>query len=340
MPTNIDPEASSQPSSDPSIRTDNVAFGRAEMILCPSCQRTNPPNRFNCLYCAAELNVPNLKTGGIRPGIRKLEPWERGVNIILDVVSDAADIARAATLLSLEREDFEKVVNIRSRLPLARTANSGEAKVAIEQLSFLGVECFLVPDEVLSIETPNIRISGIEFLGGEIGVKHFNTGETVRFPTYEIALIVEGSISKTKVDIVEKRRIRGESKVIDQISVSSDDRVLDIYPRDQAVGFRAIPAGFDFSCLGENKGLLARENWGRLIDLLKARLPSADFAFDYMKVRSALETAWPIESLVGTKVMIQTGFGKREFGSVATTSNLEQFNKYSRLQRYLYETKK
>jgi len=340
MSTNTDSEASSLPGFDPSIQTENIAFDRAEMVLCSSCKRANPPNRLKCLYCAGDLDLPSQKTAGIKLALRKLEFWERGENLILNRVSDAADTEKAAVFLSLEREEFDKIANARSRLPLARVGSNGEARAAIEHLSALGVECFSVSDESLRLETPNIRISGIEFLPGEIGFKNFNTGKIVHFPTYEVALVVEGFISRTKVDLVEKRQIRGESRLIDQTSIASDDRVLDVYPRDQVIGFRLSPAGFDFSCLGENKSLLARGNWGRLIDLLKARLPSAEFVFDYPKVRQALESAWPIESLVGTKGMVQTGFGKREFGSVATTSNLEQFNKYSRLQRHLYETKK
>ncbi|MEQ1605649.1 MAG: hypothetical protein ABL999_12350 [Pyrinomonadaceae bacterium] len=340
MSINTDSKAISPPGFDPSVQTENIAFDRAEMINCSRCTRANPPNRFKCIYCGDNLERPSQNAAAIDTAPRKLEPWERGVNIILHRASDAADTAQAAILLSLEREDIVRIVRVAKPLPIARVESRTEADSAISRLRSLGFESFSVSDDILALETPNIRISGIEFVPGEFGVKNFNSGEYKRFPTYKISLIVEGVISKTKVESVEKRRIRGESKVIDQTSIAMDDRVLDIYPSDQTVGFRLSPTGFDFSCLGDQKSLLARENWGRLIDLLKARLPSVEFVSDYTKIREALESAWPIETRSETKGMIQTGFGKREFGIVATTSNLEQFNKYSRLQRYLYETKR
>lgn len=340
MSSNSDIEANSRPGFDPLIQIENGAFDRAEMIACSHCKRANPPNRFKCLYCAGDLELSSPKTDAINIVVRKPESWERCVNIILQGVSAAADTKQAATLLSVDHEDIVRIVGSGKGLPLGRVESTVEADAVVGRLRGLGIDCFAVNDEILAVETPNIRIGGLEFLPGEFAVKNFNTGIYTRFPAYEIALIVVGVISKTKVDSVEKRRLRGESKLIDQSSLATDERVLDIYPSNHATGFRLSPTGFDFSCLGDQKSLLARENWGRLIDLLKTKLPSAEFVTDYPEIREALETAWPSESRTESKGMIQTGFGKREFGSVAKTSNLEQFNRYSRLQRYLYETKR
>ena len=340
MSSSPDIEANSPPGLDPTIQTENIAFDRTEMITCSHCERANPPNRFKCLYCAGDLKLSSQRADAINVVVRKPESWERGVNIILHGVSDAANTKHAATMLSLEQEEIVRIIGAGKSLPLARVESTVEADAVINRLRGLGIDCFAVNDEILAVETPSVRIGGFEFLPGEFAVKNFNTGIYTRFPADEIALIVEGVISKTKVDSVEKRRLRGESKLIDQTSLSTDDRVLDIYPSNQATGFRLSPTGFDFSCLGDQKSLLARENWGLLIDLLKTKLPSAEFVTDYPEIREALETAWPSESRTETKGMIQTGFGKREFGTVAKTSNLEQFNKYSRLRRYLYETKR
>src|SRR5262245_17762586 len=36
------------------------SFSQAEMVICDTCLRTNPPTRGNCIYCGAELPLNNL----------------------------------------------------------------------------------------------------------------------------------------------------------------------------------------------------------------------------------------------------------------------------------------
>lgn len=333
MSATSDSETASSLNLDPTIQTEIIAFVRKAMVACGICTRNNPPNRPQCLYCGSDLGLPTEVTSS--HGLRKLESWEIGINVVICSISRTADIHQAATLLSLENEDLLKIVESGFGIPIARVESEKDADLLIRKLERCGFRCFPLSDEVLAIDKANIRISGIDFLSGEFGVTDFNTGRVTRFAVYEIALAVEGVISKTRVDSIEKRRLRGESKLVDQLSVASEDRVLDIYPANQAIGFSLIPSGFDFSCLGSRKSLLASENWGRLTDMLKEKLPSVKFVNDYTRVREALAAVWEIESRNETKGLTQTGFGKREFGSVSTTSNLIQFNRYSRLQRHI-----
>lgn len=335
MSANTDPETASSSGYDPSIKTENIAFDLASMVSCSACSRNNPPTRLKCLYCGNELEIPIELTAEIKTDLRQLEAWELGTNVIFRSLAESADLARAATVLSLDRDDLVRIVEAGNGIPVARVEGEREATVLIEKLGRLGFQCFSLTDDVFSLDKPNVRINAIDILPGQFGVKDFNTSEITRFAAYEIALIVEGVINKTKIDSVEKWRIRGESKLIDQSMIVADDRVLDIYPIGQSIGYRLSPTGFDFSCLGDKKSMLARENWGRLINLLKDCLPSVQVDDSYIKVREALSFAWPVEARNETRGMIQTGFGKREFGSVATTSNLEQFNRYSRLQKHL-----
>ncbi len=335
MSNNNDPEKASLTGYDPSFQTENIAFARVSMLNCSSCSRSNPPNRLKCLYCGRDMESPNDLATSIRPDLRKLESWERGVNVVFRDISATPDMDKAAAVLSLGREDLIKAVETGHDIPIARVESEREALLVIEKLGRLGLQSYPVSDDVLALNISNIRVSGLEFLPGQFGVRDFNTSEITQFAADDIALIVEGVISKTKIDTVEKRQIRGESKLLDQSMIAADDPILDIYPANADVGFRVFPMGFDFSCLGDQKSLLARENWGRLIDMLKASLPNARFDDSFLRIRDSLAIVWPIEVRNETKGMIQTGFGKREFGSVSTTSNLEQFNRYSRLQRHL-----
>ena len=152
----------------------------------------------------------------------------------------------------------------------------------------------------------------------------------------EIALIVRGHISKTKVDSNEKKRRRGaDAKLIDQYATVSDESVIDIYTFASKIGYRIYAAGFDFSCLGDQKTLLARDNFGRLVNLLTEHSPKARLVSNYHVVRQALEHVWEIESRKDSLGLRQIAIGKREFGSETSTSNLHQFTKFSRLQWHL-----
>jgi hypothetical protein len=142
-------------------------------------------------------------------------------------------------------------------------------------------------------------------------------------------------LTKGRVDSLEKKRRHGKTKLIDETATSSDEQIFDLYTRDDATGFRVFQAGFDFSCLGDDKGLLASENIRLLIAELKQRAPNAKYINSYGHVRRLLDDVWKIESRKDSQGLQRSGFGKVEFGSVASTSNLMQFNKFSRLQWHL-----
>ena len=65
------------------VQTESIAFKPEEMISCAKCERTNPPNRLNCLYCGGELEIPEAQSKFLKPNLRKLENWEKGFNVVL-----------------------------------------------------------------------------------------------------------------------------------------------------------------------------------------------------------------------------------------------------------------
>ena len=78
--------------------------------------------------------------------------------------------------------------------------------------------------------------------------------------------------------------------------------------------------------------MVAVENMRRLVVALKEYAPQAKLVSDYAKVSHALGGVWEVEARKDPQGLQRAGFGKVEFGSVASTSNLRQFTKYSRLQ--------
>jgi hypothetical protein len=138
-----------------------------------------------------------------------------------------------------------------------------------------------------------------------------------------------------KIDSVEKRRRKGKTTVLAEATTSTDESVFDLYTGADAIGFRVHLAGFDYSCLGDEKALLATENMSRLIRQLCLHAPRLTVVENYKRIRSLLTGIWDVESRKDLQGLQRAGFGKVEFGTVHSTNNIEQFTKFSRLQRLM-----
>ncbi|MEP6787531.1 MAG: hypothetical protein ABJB40_03810 [Acidobacteriota bacterium] len=327
MSDTADNGSENTPTFDPNIQTENIAFAPGELATCDSCGRKNPPTRFNCLYCAKELAVKIENVASTGFVTRKLELWERGYNLILRERSDVLDTPKVAQLLSMEIADLTLILEARKPLPLARVETESQTSAMLRGLAQLGLVCSLVSDADLVPDKPPVRLSGIEFFEDNIAFIDFNTGHLIEIKADELALIVPGLIIESRVDSLEKRGFRGKKKLVAETPTVSDGSILDIYDRYDAIGFRVHLAGFDFSCLGEDKTLLASENIRRLTVTLLEQAPHAKTIDDYGAVRQALRSVWEVETRNDTQ-----GFERAGVRAVASTSNLNQFTKYSRLQ--------
>ena len=119
--------------------------------------------------------------------------------------------------------------------------------------------------------------------------------------------------------------------MLNATETATDERLIDIYSRDYENGFRIEQKGFDFSCLGEEKSLLAAENIQKLARKLKAIAPDASLVEDYIQLRALIGKVWEIAERKDSKGLVRESFGKFNLGNVTTVSNLEQFTKYSRM---------
>ncbi|MEO7538797.1 MAG: hypothetical protein ABIV21_02130 [Pyrinomonadaceae bacterium] len=329
------------PTFDPSIQTEKLGFDPNELIVC-DCGRKNPPNRHKCMYCGAGLDVEMDDSALIKSNLRKLEDWERGLNVVVLNSSETADrsIALVAGLASMEPEIALSILKAGVPLPIARVESESEASIVRNGLIKLGLETIVVGDAELAADKPPIRLSGIELTDAGMSVRSFNTGDLTDLVREDGLLLVKGVLAINSVDSLEKKKLRGGSKVLDETSLSSDEPVLDIYSPLHTTGFRILQAGFDFSCLGSEKSLLAAENLRRLISKITEHIPEASLVDNYDTIRRELGNVWDIETRKDPKGLQRAGFASFAFGSVSSTSNLHQFTKYSRLQRHLYEGKK
>lgn len=316
------------------IQSENIAFDPDELIVCPECRKPNPPNRTACLYCAAKLELPAGREGSVKLSFRPLENWENGFNIVYIPPAEKADVVSIARYLRSEPELMERMLSSKFPFPLARLESEADAGLAVKHLGDLGVTTRIISDIDLKIGKPNIRLRSVEFLGDAVQLTLFNTGERILISREQISLIVYGRIVESRTESVEKRK-KAERKVMSETATSSDDQLIDVYSAGSGPGWRITTKGFDFSPLGREKGLFAAENIQTLLDKLTAFAPSAIFIDEYVSQMGVLTSVWDVERRTDFDGLKRTGVWKAGFANVVRTSNVEQFTKYSRLQRIL-----
>ncbi len=315
-------------------RTENAAFDAKQLIGCGKCARQNPPNRLNCLYCGNDLEISDLQNDFIKPVQRKLENWEKGFNLIRLSNSEIIDFSKAADFTNLETENLREICQTDKKLPLVRLESEKAARIVQKNLIGCGIETLLLSDETLAADKPNSRLRGIEFYQNEIILILFNQDEIYKIALENIKAIVIGVLFEKKVDSKEKRVKKGENKILEAAEISSDEILIDIYDKENPFGFRVLSKGFDFSCLGAEKKILAFENMKTLAEKLREIAPGAKFSDEYKKDREFLGKIWDVGYHSSTNLK-KEGFGRLKIESSATTNNLPQFDKYSRLQWFI-----
>ncbi len=320
------------------IQLENPAFKSEEMILCRKCERANPPTRLDCLYCGAELEFTEAQSEIIKPNLRKLENWEKGFNLVFSTIADNFDeskLSEIAKMLKCDQEFLRKLIEAKKTLPLARVEFEKETEIVQKRLGEFGIETLIVSDENLAIEKPSRRLRGIEFFDDRIVLLLFNKDEIVEISSKDLVLIVTGAIFERRVEATEKRVKKGENKILQTNETASDEFLMDIYSRDNEVGYRILAKGFDFSSLETEKEIVATKNLKKLAQKLREVAPDAQFVDDYLQIREILGTVWEVEERIDSQGLKREGFGKFNLGNVTTINNLSQFTKYSRLQRQL-----
>jgi hypothetical protein len=321
------PESTSK--FDPSIQSEDIAFSDEELLPCAKCGRKNSPERIACLYCAAALGVSPTTT---RLKLRKLESWENGQNVI--VVRQSGNVEELARLFSIEATGLESLLASGVVIPIARVASVAEANKIIGSIPNQSFGTLIVSDQELDATHPPKRLGGLELDIESLGLIDFNTRQVKRIALSDIAFVIKGTIIAGKTSTVEKRK-RGKPKnVLEESSMITDESVIDIYTKENPTGYRIYNSGFDFSCLGGDKSMLASENMRILLTVLAERLFEAKVVTSYEEAKGIISEIWPVEIRKDHQGLVRSGIGKREFGMTEITNNAEQFTKFSRLQWY------
>ena len=316
------------------IQSENIAFSTDEMIACAKCRKANPPNRASCLYCATAIELPEDRRHQAKLNLRPLESWEKGFNIVFVPPQHGPDVENISRYLSIDPEVLDQMLAAIHPFPIARIQSETEAEIAVERLKNLGLTAKVVGDGVLQADKLPTRLREIEFRNASMVVTSFNGGDKTEIGRDELRLIVSGSLIESKTESVEKRK-KKETKLLQETETTSDEKLIDIYSDGDSGGFRILTKGFDFSCLGAEKGLLAAANMERLKERLLKFSPAAKIINEYRSIVHVLGAVWEIDRQKDFQGLTRTGIGRSGFANVARTSNLLQFTKYSRLQRHL-----
>jgi len=340
MAADIDDKQASEEQwlKDLPVTAETPGFKPEEMIACQKCSRTNPPTRLKCFYCGEQLSVSEAQTNlAAAPSLRQMEAWEKGFNVILTGNAQISEenIRAAAALLRREPQEIKNLLDKDRPLPVVRTDSRREAELIKNRLSESGFDSFIWADEEIALDQPTRRLRGLEIGDDSVTFLPFNKGEAQTVRWNELVLIVTGSIFEKKISSTEKRKKNEEKQVTGSTETSHDEPVIDIYAGDDRAGWRVLMAGFDFSCLGAEKSLLAVENIKRLVDLISRNAPRVTIDDGYLKVRGILGKVWENEQKMASHNWQRESMGKFHFDNVTAIDNVAQFTRYSRLQRRL-----
>lgn len=333
--------------SDDSIdgTTERRTFRREEMTACESCGRLSPPTRMTCLYCGASLPVPPTGADLRRPALKSLEEGERGFNVVLlprEAEEETRDSERpnprgdarveAASLVRVGPEQLNEMLASSVPLPLARTGDRAEVALLERRLAELGLHIEIVSDDDLAIEAdPPRRVRRIEF--GEDSVMGWGGAgvESWRAAWSDLVMIVAGRIYRRRIEVDERVKRNAAGEVVDARELIDDEAVIDLYFAQVRAGWRIMSEGFDYSCLGAHKGLLAAKNFARLVETLRARATRSVFDDSYKRVRHLLQFAWSPAEHTESSGLRHTAPGRFLTGAVTRVSNDAQFTRYGRL---------
>jgi hypothetical protein len=262
----------------------------------------------------------------VKPVLRPPEKHQLGYNNILlpqdQAVSDEV-VAAAAALLKLSTENVREAVSHNVALPVARTASREECELVTQRLRELGLKCLNVSDAEL----------GLSFSSDSVRRVRSMVFDDISWS--DIILILTGRLFESRLEITERMTRKTENEILHTSEFSRDEFVIDFYTAGNSQTSRVSGNGFDFSCLGHDKALIANENMGRLLKLMMEKAVNAKVDDSYARVRNLLELVWTTEAETQSSGWRRQGPGKLSVGASTIKSNETQFTRYSRLSYYL-----
>ncbi|HZM99112.1 MAG TPA: hypothetical protein VFB70_06950 [Pyrinomonadaceae bacterium] len=274
-----------------------------------------------------------------KPVLRPPEKHQLGYNNILLPQNQAVSaevMADAATLLKLSEETLQEILSHALPLPVARTASREEAELVDERLRDLGLRSLMLSDYDLGLSDNAVkRVKSMIFEDEYLVIQQSGAAEETIVQWTDIVLILPARVFETRFEMTERMTRKPEKEIVDTSEFFRDEAVIDFYTSANASTWRVSANGFDFSCLGDEKALVANENIGRLQRLIAVKAVNAEVDDSYRRVRNVLEFAWAMQPETQSSGWRRERPGKLSVGMATTKSNETQFTRYSRLRYYL-----
>jgi len=219
---------------------------------------------------------------------------------------------------------------------VARAESEDEAGLIFRRLTAIGLYTSPVPDSQLRLderEMVRIRLASIDDEG--ITGYHLAGSAGLKLKFSDLVLLVLGRLFVKRMEVKERKSRRAEDDIVHASEFFKDEALLDIYAGPESPSFRVEASSFDFSVLGDRKGLVAGENLGKLVDLIREHSPQVELSDSYTSLRQALEPVWPSQTRTEAGGWHRERPGKYSTSGVIESSNEDQFTRYSRLQYYL-----
>lgn len=327
------------PFTGPIEPSEPQGFTPEQMIRCDECLRANPPTRVSCLYCSAPLPVTETSAQLRRPVLRPPEKHQPAFsNIMLPAEHDLSTeaIAEIADLLKLTADDLARIVAENTPLPIAFTASREEAELVVNRLRDLGLQTLVLGDDDELGRSSVKRVKAMTLDGRAMTFQQPGTREVVDVRWQDLALIVTGRLFIRRLEIQERKTRRAENEIVQSNEFSSDEAVIDLYTSTDSQTWRLNANGFDFSCLGAQKALIANENIETLQQLIAANTSTAKLDDSYRRLRRTLDLVWGPQQETQSSGWRRERPGKLSVGLATIHSNEDQFTRYSRMRRYFH----
>ncbi|HEX6729182.1 MAG TPA: hypothetical protein VF074_04185 [Pyrinomonadaceae bacterium] len=332
-----DNENLSLPFIGPAQPSEREGFAFEEMVTCDDCLRSNPPTRMACFYCGSTLPVTESSVQLRKPTLIQPDKLRPGYNTIFIAKSqtafDVKKLHEAGRFLKLTPESLQRLLAAPVPLPLAHTASEEEANLVTQRMSDFGIDTCTVSDEELgNFERCVVRIRSIQFDETSFSLRSSSGGHDKEVAYADLVLLVQGRLVIKTTEVKERKSRTAENELLDASEFFADQPVVDICSSTDPETWRVAANNFDFSCLLDQKTLVAGENISKLVKLIKAKAPQIEIDDHYNSLRQALESVWGLESETKSRGWRRGAPGWLTLEAATTDSNETQFTRYSRLR--------
>ena len=321
----------------PVTPTEPQGFTPDQMIRCDECLRANPPTRVSCFYCGCLLPATEESQRLRKPTLRPPDKHQIGYNsIYLPSESNTVTsqgVETAADLLKIPIEDFQKILRSQIPFPVACTSSREDAELVHARLTELGLSSLVLSDsKLMSQENGIVRVRALNMDQDGFTIIQSAVSDVSYFQWTDVVLIVSGILFQKTVEVTERKSRKSENEIVASSEFYSDETVIDLYIKNVDQTWRIVATGFDFSCLENEKTLVANENIGRLLRLLTEKCSNAFVDDSYRGLRHLLLFAWPAERETTSRGWRRERPGQVSLAASSIESNEAQFNRYSRLR--------